>query len=77
MLGRRDALEHALTKLLFDSVQGGAASSSLATQLGATLHRPKSMEDFAEMMNLFVMMAFSLGWASAVVTTDSFSACGL
>ena len=60
------------TKLLFDSVQGGAASSSSATQLGATLHRPKSMEDFAEMMNLFVMMAFSLGLASAVVTTDFF-----
>jgi hypothetical protein len=60
------------TKLLFDSMQGGAASSSSATQLGATLHRPKSMEDFAEMMNLFVMMAFSLGLASAVVTTDFF-----
>ena len=60
------------TQLLFDSVQGGVASLSLATQLGATLHRPKSLEDFAEMMNLFVMMAFSLGLASAVVTTDFF-----
>ena len=30
------------------------------------------MEDFAEMMNLFVMMAFSLGLALAVVTTGFF-----
>ena len=59
----------ASARLLLDSL--GTTSSSV-TQMAATLYRPKTMEDFSEMMNLFVMMASALGLVSAIVVTDYF-----
>ena len=59
----------ASARLLLDSL---ATTSSSVTQMAATLYRPKTMEDFSEMMNLFVMMASALGLVSAIVITDYF-----
>ena len=56
-------------KLLLDSV---TSASSSVTQMAATLHHPKTMEDFSEMMNLFIMMASALGLVSALVIADYF-----
>jgi len=56
-------------KLLLDSVTTGTTSVS---QMLATLHRPKTMEDFSEMMNLFTMMASALGLLSSIVIADYF-----
>ena len=59
----------ASAKLLLDSV---ASTSSSVSQMAATLYRPKTMEDFSEMMNLFTMMASALGLVSALVIADYF-----
>ena len=56
-------------KLLLDSV---TSASSSVTQMSATLHRPKTMEDFSEIMNLFIMMASALGLVSSLVIADYF-----
>ena len=56
-------------KLLLDSVTTATTSVS---QMLATLHRPKTMEDFSEMMNLFTMMASALGLVSSLVIADYF-----
>ena len=56
-------------KLLLESVTTATTSVS---QMVATLHRPKTMEDFSEMMNLFTMMASALGLVSSIVIADYF-----
>ena len=49
-----------------------SSASSSRAGLSATLHRPKKFEEFAEMMNMFVMYCHSLAVLSAVVLTDFF-----
>ena len=49
---------------------GGDGTMSLAVR--ASIHRPSSMEEFAEMINLFVMICSGLGVMSVLVLTDFF-----
>eukprot|EP00966_Prymnesium_polylepis_P096170 2228590-Prymnesium_polylepis.1 len=49
---------------------GGDGTMSLTVR--STIHRPSSMEEFAEMINLFIMMCSGLGVMSALVLTDFF-----
>ena len=47
-------------------------SNGKGAGLSATIFRPQRMEDFAEMINLFIMMAHALAVTSVLVLTDFF-----
>ena len=59
---------------LFSLPSETTTSNFKGAGLSATIHRPQRMEDFAEMMNLFIMMAHALAVTSVLVLTDFFEA---
>ena len=50
----------------------GVSDKPSSSDLNATLSRPTTMVQFAEMMNLFIMFAHNLAIVSATVVTDFF-----
>ena len=55
-------------KLHMDASRSGDSSSS--SDLSAKIHRPETMEQFAEMMNLFCLYSHGLAICSAVILSD-------
>ena len=54
-------------------VREGSSSSTGSSSFTARLYRPSSMAEFAEMMNLFVMLCHGLAIASVMVLTEFFA----
>jgi hypothetical protein len=61
-------------KVSFDSREGSSSSSSGSSSFVVRLHRPRNMNEFAEMINLFVMLCHGLGVTSVMVLTEFFAA---
>ena len=57
---------------LFSLPSETTTSDGKGAGLSATIFRPQRMEDFAEMINLFIMMAHALAVTSVLVLTDFF-----
>ena len=57
---------------LFSLPAETTTSDGKGAGLSATIFRPQRMEDFAEMINLFIMMAHALAVTSVLVLTDFF-----
>ena len=55
---------------LFSLPSETTTSDGKGAGLSATIFRPQRMEDFAEMINLFIMMAHALAVTSVLVLTD-------
>ena len=51
---------------------GSGSSTSSRSGLSATLHRPRSFTEFAEMLNMFILFCQGLAVLSAMVLTDFF-----
>ena len=57
---------------LFSLPSETTTSDGKGAGLSATIFRPQRMEDFAEMINLFIMMSHALAVTSVLVLTDFF-----
>jgi hypothetical protein len=64
-----------LDKVSFESRDGSSSSNTgSSSSFVARLHRPRTMPEFAEMINLFIMLCHGLGVTSVMVLTEFFAA---
>ena len=60
---------------LVGSLDSDGGDGTMSLSVRATIHRPSTMEEFSEMMNLFIMICSGLGVMTALVLTDFFEHC--
>ena len=54
------------------SIDSETGDGTMSLSIRSTIHRPSKMEEFSEMINLFIMFCTGMGVMSALVTSDFF-----
>ena len=63
---------HLGASAMVGSLDAETGEGSMSLSIRSTIHRPSKMEEFSEMINLFIMFCTGMGVMSALVTSDFF-----